>query len=65
MHIWLGKPIDLSRFADHEWTPQILHEATEMLMRSLTEMEAEIRGERPPEKLFSTKDAGSKDQENQ
>lgn len=61
MHIWLGKPIDLSRFASQEWTPEILHEATEMLMRSLTEMEAEIRGEQPPDKLFSTKDAATDD----
>lgn len=65
MHIWLGKPIDLSRFASQEWTPQILHEATEMLMRSLMEMEAEIRGEKPPDKLFSMKDAATNDQENQ
>lgn len=63
MHVWLGKPIDLSEFANQEWTPQILHRATEKLMRALTEMQAEIRGERPPERLVSMRDQTSTDQE--
>lgn len=64
MHVWLGRPIDLSRFAGKEWTPQILHEATQMLMHSLAEMEGEIRGERPPDKLFSMKSGPVNEQEN-
>lgn len=52
MHVWLGAPIDLSRFKGKEWSPELLHEATGMLMSSLAAMQGEIRGEMPPERLF-------------
>jgi 1-acyl-sn-glycerol-3-phosphate acyltransferase len=52
MHVWLGEPIDLSVFEDKDWTPELLHEATDLLMRRLTEMQAEIRGEQAPDQLF-------------
>ena len=53
MHIWLGKPIDLTPYYNKEWTPALLHEATEKLMHALASMEGEIRGESPPAVLFS------------
>jgi 1-acyl-sn-glycerol-3-phosphate acyltransferase len=53
MHVWLGTPIDLTPYRGQEWTPELLHSATEKLMHALAAMEAEIRGETPPAVLFS------------
>jgi len=63
MHVWLGKPIDLSNFEGKEWTPELLHEATDLLMRKLTEMQAEIRGETAPDQLFVMPKITSTEQE--
>lgn len=53
MHIWLGEPIDLTPYRDVEWTPELLHEATEKLMHVLAQMQGQIRGEIPPATLYS------------
>ncbi|MEH3034091.1 MAG: lysophospholipid acyltransferase family protein, partial [Aeromicrobium erythreum] len=47
IRVRIGEPIDLSDLADRPLTEAVLHEATERLMDTLTDMLAEIRGERP------------------
>jgi 1-acyl-sn-glycerol-3-phosphate acyltransferase len=47
MHIRVGKPIDLSAYAGKPLTEAVLHEATGVLMDTLTSMLAEVRGELP------------------
>ncbi|MFJ9031009.1 lysophospholipid acyltransferase family protein [Streptomyces sp. NPDC102274] len=43
-----GPPVDLSRFYDREMTPEVLREATEEIMKAITGLLAEIRGETAP-----------------
>ncbi|MFD5752888.1 lysophospholipid acyltransferase family protein [Streptomyces sp. NPDC127033] len=46
--ILVGPPIDLSRFYDREINPELLREATEVIMAAITELLAEVRGEPVP-----------------
>ncbi|MFC9428458.1 lysophospholipid acyltransferase family protein [Streptomyces sp. NPDC056987] len=46
--ILAGPPVDLSRFYDREITPELLREATEVIMAAITELLAEVRGEPVP-----------------
>ncbi|MHC0433359.1 lysophospholipid acyltransferase family protein [Streptomyces sp. O3] len=43
-----GAPVDLSRFYDQEPTPEVLKEATEVIMAAVTAQLEEIRGEKAP-----------------
>lgn len=43
----VGDPMDLSAHAGKPVTEKLLHEVTDRLMDTLTDMQAEIRGERP------------------
>jgi 1-acyl-sn-glycerol-3-phosphate acyltransferase len=45
--IRVGPPLDLSMYDGQPITEEILHEATDRLMDTLTDMMSEIRGERP------------------
>jgi 1-acyl-sn-glycerol-3-phosphate acyltransferase len=47
VHVHVGEPIDLSDLYDKEVTEQVLHEATDRLMNTLTEMMSTVRGEVP------------------
>lgn len=47
IHIRVGDPIDLSPFRDREITEDLLHDATNLLMDTLTSMLADHRGELP------------------
>lgn len=47
IHVHIGEPIDLSDFQGREVTEQLLHDATDRLMDTLTEMMAAVRGELP------------------
>jgi 1-acyl-sn-glycerol-3-phosphate acyltransferase len=47
MHIRVGEPIDLSAYAGKPLTEEVLHEATGLLMDTLTGMMADLRGELP------------------
>lgn len=47
VHVHIGDPIDLSDFEGHEVTEQVLHDATDRLMDTLTAMMAAVRGELP------------------
>ncbi|MDF3145877.1 lysophospholipid acyltransferase family protein [Streptomyces sp. T21Q-yed] len=44
-----GPPVDLARFYDKEMTPELLKEATEVIMAAITRQLEEIRGEKAPE----------------
>ena len=47
IHIRVGVPIDLTRYAGEPLTEAVLHDATGHLMDTLTSMMAELRGELP------------------
>jgi 1-acyl-sn-glycerol-3-phosphate acyltransferase len=44
-----GPPVDLARFHDKEMTPELLKEATEVIMAAITRHLEEIRGEKAPD----------------
>jgi 1-acyl-sn-glycerol-3-phosphate acyltransferase len=47
IHVRVGPPLDLSDLAGKPLTDQVLREATDRLMNTLTDMMAELRGELP------------------
>lgn len=47
VHVRVGEPVDLTDFEGRPLTEDLLHAATERLMDALTDLLAEIRGERP------------------
>jgi 1-acyl-sn-glycerol-3-phosphate acyltransferase len=47
-HVLAGPPVDLSRFYDKEMTPDLLKEATEVIMAAITRLLEEIRGAKAP-----------------
>jgi 1-acyl-sn-glycerol-3-phosphate acyltransferase len=48
VHITAGPPVDLSPFAGKPLSPQVMREASEVIMRDITALLAGIRGETPP-----------------
>ncbi|WP_236794153.1 1-acyl-sn-glycerol-3-phosphate acyltransferase [Amycolatopsis sp. GM8] len=44
----VGEPVDLTPYRDKEQTAAVLREVTELMMGEVTELLADIRGERPP-----------------
>ena len=52
IHMWVGAPVDLSRWKGKHEDPQALKEATAEIMRAITEMLEEIRGEKRPSVIF-------------
>ncbi|TDD45445.1 1-acyl-sn-glycerol-3-phosphate acyltransferase [Kribbella antibiotica] len=58
-----GKPVDLSAFQGKPITNQLLHEATEVIMRALAETLGELRGETPPAELFDPRKARREESE--
>lgn len=50
--VQLGAPIDLSDLREGPRTRRVLQEATDRIMRSVTELQAELRGETPPTELW-------------
>ncbi|MFJ5099647.1 lysophospholipid acyltransferase family protein [Streptomyces sp. NPDC088554] len=51
-HVLVGPPVDLARFYDEEITPELLREATEVIMAAITELLSELRGEPVPETVY-------------
>jgi 1-acyl-sn-glycerol-3-phosphate acyltransferase len=47
-HVLAGPPVDLTRFYDKEMTPELLKEATEVIMAAITRQLEQIRGEKAP-----------------
>jgi 1-acyl-sn-glycerol-3-phosphate acyltransferase len=43
-----GPPVDLTRFYDKEPTPEVLREATEVIMAAITSLLEDVRGEKAP-----------------
>lgn len=60
--VWfsVGEPVDLSGYRGRDITPALLREVTHVLMRRVTELEAEIRGEPAPEDFYRPAAARSK-----
>ncbi|MBA2809230.1 1-acyl-sn-glycerol-3-phosphate acyltransferase [Streptomyces sp. KM273126] len=54
-HVLAGPPVDLSRFYDQEMTPELLKEATEVIMAAITAQLEIIRGEKAPETPYDPK----------
>lgn len=48
-YVLAGPPVDLSRFYDKEMTPDLLKEATEVIMAAVTAQLELVRGEKAPE----------------
>jgi len=48
MHVWAGEPVDLDDLRSQPITTATLREATERIMKAITEIMAEIRQEQPP-----------------
>ena len=48
IHVAVGEPIDLSRFAGRERDTKAINEATALLMAEITKLLAGLRGEDPP-----------------
>jgi 1-acyl-sn-glycerol-3-phosphate acyltransferase len=53
-----GDPVDLSDLLEREPTLPVIQEATDRIMAAITELVAEIRGEKAPEKRFDPRRAG-------
>jgi len=52
MHIWAGPAVDLDDLRSQPITAETLRLATERIMRAITEILAQIRGEQPPTTVF-------------
>ncbi len=50
--VLFGKPIDLSAFAGKPIDVKVLNQATLILMNAITELQAQLRGEKAPEKRW-------------
>nr|WP_179646478.1 lysophospholipid acyltransferase family protein [Spinactinospora alkalitolerans] len=57
VQILAGPPVDLSKYRDRPLTATTLREATADIMRSVTGLQAELRGEEPPAQPFDPKKA--------
>jgi hypothetical protein len=56
-HVLAGPPVDLERFYDKEMTPELLKEATEVIMTAITGLLGELRGEQPPQRRYDPREA--------
>lgn len=48
----IGEPLDLSRYAGQESTPELLREITDLIMTAVRDQVAELRGEAPPPDFY-------------
>lgn len=55
VHVQVGDPVDLTDFEGRELTEDLLHEATDRLVDTLTSMLGEIRGELPSGERFDVR----------
>lgn len=58
MHVWAGPPVDLGDVAGREPDADLLREVTERIMTAVTDLLAEIRGEKPPAVRFDPRRSG-------
>jgi 1-acyl-sn-glycerol-3-phosphate acyltransferase len=52
MHVLAGPPVDLSKYEGQPLNVQTLEAATMDIMHAIADLLGELRGERPPEKLY-------------
>jgi 1-acyl-sn-glycerol-3-phosphate acyltransferase len=55
-HVLAGPPVDLTRFYDKDMSPELLKEATEVIMAAITRQLEELRGEKAPEKPYDPRE---------
>ena len=58
VHVWAGPPVVLDDLYDRPVDAPLLREATERIMAAVTELLAQIRGERPPAVRFDPRTEG-------
>jgi 1-acyl-sn-glycerol-3-phosphate acyltransferase len=58
MTFLVGDEIDLSKYRKPQLPPAELYEATELVMREITKLVEQLRGEKAPEKLWNPVEAG-------
>jgi len=59
MHVLAGPPVDLSAYVGKPLTADLLHAATDTIMRRVADQLSELRGEPAPTEFFDMKAAGS------
>lgn len=59
MQVTAGPPVELDDLRGRPITPDVLRQATERIMREITALLAEIRGDTPPAAPFDPRTAGS------
>jgi 1-acyl-sn-glycerol-3-phosphate acyltransferase len=59
MHVVAGPPVDLSAFVGKPLTADLLHAATDTIMRRIADQLSELRGEPAPAEFYDMKAAGS------
>lgn len=52
INVLLGKPVDLSAFKGKPVDQKVLNQATLILMNAITDLQAQLRGEKAPEKRW-------------
>ena len=58
VHLKVGDPVDLDDLRGQQVTPEVLDEATDRIMGAVTEIVAELRGEKAPPERFDPRKAG-------
>ncbi|MFD4752403.1 lysophospholipid acyltransferase family protein [Streptomyces sp. NPDC058426] len=57
LQVLAGPPVDLSPYYGKEPTPELLREVTEVLMRAVTDLLEELRGEKAPAEIYDPRRA--------
>ncbi|WP_433340487.1 lysophospholipid acyltransferase family protein [Streptomyces sp. CA-253872] len=57
LQVLAGPPVDLSAYYGKEPTPELLREVTEVLMRAVTDLLEELRGEKAPAEIYDPRRA--------
>jgi 1-acyl-sn-glycerol-3-phosphate acyltransferase len=57
MHVVAGPPVDLSKYEGKPLDAETLTAATADIMRAIADLLGELRGEKPPEKLYDHREA--------
>ena len=57
MHVVAGPPVDLSKYEGQPLNAQTLEAATTDIMHAIADLLGELRGEKPPEKLYNHREA--------
>jgi 1-acyl-sn-glycerol-3-phosphate acyltransferase len=59
MHVVAGSPVDLSAFAGKPLTAELLHAATDTIMRRIADQLSELRGEPAPAEFYDMKSSAT------